>query len=1122
APTLLISPNNPSVCAGQPTNLVASGALTYSWSTGSTLDNITVSPVLTTTYSLTGTDANGCTSETSVTVNVNALPAAFAVGGGGAYCDGTTGPEITLAGSAIGLSYTLYHDGAPTTSVMMGSGLSLSFGAQFLAGTYTVLATDTTTSCQSTMTGSAVITIDPAPVFTLQPADQLVLIGGTATFQASASPAAAYQWQVSTDMGTSWSNLSNGGTYSGTGTSTLIVGPVPASINGQWYRVMVTAATCVAYCVPASLSVDPVIPVIAASLPTVTACPGDTLIIPVSVTNFNFVGEISLAFNFDPSVLQYAGIQNVLPGMASLTANPGMGTLTLNWNGTPIFGGSTAMAELLMVYAGGSSSMNWPTGGYFLNGFGDTIPATFINGNIDQANQAPVVTADPLPQFIFESGNANFSITASGANTYQWQVSANGGTSWTDLANTSVYSGVHTSTLSLTGTPLSYNGLWYRCIAIETTCGLTDISDAGMLTVVASGLTIQASLPSETACPGNTLSLPLSVSNLYNISSITLNIGYDTNVISYTGYSALAPQLAGGTLMLNQSGNQLSIAWFSITPAWIAAGDLMTLNFMYKGGSTALTFNTVTPGACLFTNAGGTPVAATYTHGAATSTSLPPSITTQPQNITVMATMNAGFTVSSSSAASYQWQISIDGGTTWNPLSNGSTFSGVMTSSLTVSNTMLSMNGYQFRCILTEPVCSLTTVSSAALMTVIPFNPNIVTTVPDIISCPDTVTVPVLVQGVDDVYSISLRLGYDTNRMEYIGYQNTHPSLAGGFLTIFPQNGRVGISWFSLNEAQILMGTLVELQFVYHGGNAHLFWDTLVSGNCIYSNLLGVPYDDEYHNGSVSSPGPTIVGHPQDVTADDGDTAVFSVNAQLATAYQWQLSTNGGNTWSNLSNTGSYSGVNSPVLNIDPVMLAMDGYLYRVMVSGLCPVEYSDAAQLTVTPPLPLITTSIGTMNACAGNVSIPVRVSNLIGAKSFNLALWFNTDSVMMHFTGYSNVHPALSAGTLIVNAVGDSIIYISFNTATSVTVGTDSLLVLNFTSTGGNTNLRWNTNDPLACQYLDPQGYPFPELYLNGSLRVYELPLAANTPVGPTSICIGGAPSQYVTDTVKYADSY
>lgn len=1122
APSLQISPANPIICAGGSINLLASGAQSYSWNTGSTLDNITVSPSATTTYSLTGTDVNGCTSESSITVTVNALPAAFTVGGGGAYCAGTTGPEVTLSGSVSGVNYRLIHDGMPTANLIAGTGLGITFGAQYMAGIYTVLATDTTTLCESTMSGSAVISIDPVPVFSLQPADQLVLIGATATFQASASPAASYQWQVSTDMGASWTNLSNGAAYNGTGTSTLSVGPVPASFDLNWYRLMVSAATCVAYSNPASLSVDPVIPAINASLPSLSACPGDTLVVPVDVTNFNFVGSLNLGLTYDPSILQFAGYQGVMPGLTGLSLVPSQGSIAITWSGVPAFGGNGTLLELLLVYSGGSTSVNWNAGGYFLNGFGDTIPDMFANGNVSQASQAPVVTVNPSPQFIFAAGNTSFSVSASGAGTYQWQVSNNSGTSWTDLMNSVTYSGVNTSTLSITAAPLSYNGLWYRAIAIETTCGLTDISDPAALSVFPSGLTIQTSLSAGTACPGGTISLPLSVNNLYNISSITLNIGYDTNVITYTGYSGLDPQISAGTLMINQTGSQLSIAWFSISPAWIGSGDLMTLNFLYKGGNTALSFNTATPGACLFTDAIGSPVTASYTDGSAAGASQPPVISAQPQGVTVMATMSAGFTVTASNAAAYQWELSIDGGATWNTLSNGSTFSGVTTSSLTVSNTMLSMNGYQFRCVLTEAVCSLTAVSDQALLTVIPFNPNIVTTVPDIVSCPDTITVPVYVQGVDDVYSISLRLGYDTNHMEFIGYQNAHPSLAGGFLTIFPQNGRVGISWFSLNEAQILMGTLVELNFVYHGGNVSLFWDTLVAGNCIYSDMLGAPYDDEYHNGSVSSFGPTIIGHPMDITADDGDTAVFSVNAQLATAYQWQVSVNSGTTWTDLTNSGSYSGVNSPVLHIDPVMLSMDGYLYRVKVSGQCPSEYSDAAELTVTPPLPLVTTSIGTLNACAGNIAIPVRVSNLIGVKSFNLALWFNTDSVMMHFTGHSNVHPALSGGTLSVNAVGDSIIYISFTSASSVTVGTDSLLVLNFTSTGGNTNLRWNTNNPTACQYLDPMGYPFPELYLNGSLRVYELPLAASVPTGPSAICIGGAPSQYVTDTVKYATSY
>jgi len=55
---------------GQSTTLTASGAVSYIWSTGQTGATITVTPSETTTYTVTGTDANGCTGTASLTVSV--------------------------------------------------------------------------------------------------------------------------------------------------------------------------------------------------------------------------------------------------------------------------------------------------------------------------------------------------------------------------------------------------------------------------------------------------------------------------------------------------------------------------------------------------------------------------------------------------------------------------------------------------------------------------------------------------------------------------------------------------------------------------------------------------------------------------------------------------------------------------------------------------------------------------------------------------------------------------------------------------------------------------------------------------------------------------------------------
>jgi hypothetical protein len=81
--------NDAIICLGATATLNASGGVTYSWDnslgTGATK---TVSPASTTTYTVTVTDANGCTAADQVMVTVNALPLADA-GQDTTICNGT-------------------------------------------------------------------------------------------------------------------------------------------------------------------------------------------------------------------------------------------------------------------------------------------------------------------------------------------------------------------------------------------------------------------------------------------------------------------------------------------------------------------------------------------------------------------------------------------------------------------------------------------------------------------------------------------------------------------------------------------------------------------------------------------------------------------------------------------------------------------------------------------------------------------------------------------------------------------------------------------------------------------------------------------------------------------------
>jgi hypothetical protein len=70
-PTINASTTHTSICVGETANLTASGASTYAWNPGGSGTMISVSPTVTTTYTVTGTDANGCENNAVVTQSVN-------------------------------------------------------------------------------------------------------------------------------------------------------------------------------------------------------------------------------------------------------------------------------------------------------------------------------------------------------------------------------------------------------------------------------------------------------------------------------------------------------------------------------------------------------------------------------------------------------------------------------------------------------------------------------------------------------------------------------------------------------------------------------------------------------------------------------------------------------------------------------------------------------------------------------------------------------------------------------------------------------------------------------------------------------------------------------------------
>ncbi len=131
----------------------------------------------------------------------------------------------------------------------------------------------------------------------------------------------------------------------------------------------------------------------------------------------------------------------------------------------------------------------------------------------------------------------------------------------------------------------------------------------------------------------------------------------------------------------------------------------------------------------------------------------------------------------------------------------------------------------------------------------------------------------------------------------------------------------------------------------------------------VIAPCLPSPGFTNYATLNVTTTGSSILDHPDSLTVCNGTAAAFSVTAGgTGITYQWQVD-NGFGVYSNLSNGGQYTGVNTATLQLSFTNTAMDGYRYRCKV-GNC--EYSNSALLIVNGE-PINTGILGQQYYCAG-----------------------------------------------------------------------------------------------------------------------------------------------------------
>lgn len=166
---VLVMSNPVSICAGNSTQIEVSpvgvGGFTFLWNNATSLSSATVynpiaTPVNTTTFTVTVTDMRGCKKTGSVAVTVNPIPVI------------TLNPSIDLCeGSATQLNVQVSPAGTYNYSWNNGATLSSTSVANPVASpststTYTVIATNSITTCSKTAQTVVNVLPNPIPVIT--------------------------------------------------------------------------------------------------------------------------------------------------------------------------------------------------------------------------------------------------------------------------------------------------------------------------------------------------------------------------------------------------------------------------------------------------------------------------------------------------------------------------------------------------------------------------------------------------------------------------------------------------------------------------------------------------------------------------------------------------------------------------------------------------------------------------------------------------------------------------------------------------------------------------------------------------------------------------------------------
>jgi gliding motility-associated-like protein len=247
-PTISVVPKKDSICSGLSISLTASGGKTYTWNPGALIGTtVIVSPLATTTYTVVGTDSNGCIGEDSVTIKVLPAPTITVSPVKDSVCKGSS---VTLTGSG-GKSYVWN----PVTGLNCDTCTSV-VATPTATTTWTIVGTGVN-GCKDSTTITVKVLPLPVPTITVKPSNDTICLGDSALLIAGGG--GFYTW-----------------VFNGSNKDSIWVKPATSTI----YTLQVDLDGCIA-------TANKAVIVIGATVPKITVakdslCPGDSTSITAS------------------------------------------------------------------------------------------------------------------------------------------------------------------------------------------------------------------------------------------------------------------------------------------------------------------------------------------------------------------------------------------------------------------------------------------------------------------------------------------------------------------------------------------------------------------------------------------------------------------------------------------------------------------------------------------------------------------------------------------------------------------------------------------------------------------------------------------------------------------------